>query len=85
MAHIMPFFWTPLTVVVGRTIIYWGLFSLTWKTFICSNTVFPLLLNTTLLVGLDVLIEIIQDFLKCYSRNAIKLAMMRSMLLNKLN
>jgi hypothetical protein len=44
----------------------WGLFSLIWKTFIRLNTVFPPLLNTIPLVGLDVLIEIIQDFLKCY-------------------
>jgi hypothetical protein len=47
-------------------IICWGLFLFTWKIFIRSNTVFPPLLNTILLVGLDVLIEIIQDFLKCY-------------------
>jgi hypothetical protein len=65
-AHIMPFFGTPLMAVVGRTIICWGLFSLTWKTFIHLDIVFPLLLNTIPLVGLDVMIEIIQDFLKCY-------------------
>jgi hypothetical protein len=36
--------------------------------------VFPLLLNTIPLVGLDVMIEIIQDFLKCYFWNEVKLA-----------
>jgi hypothetical protein len=66
MAHIMPFFGTPLMVVVGKTIICWGLFSLTWKTFIRLDIVFPPLLDTIPLVGLDVMIEIIQDFLKCY-------------------
>ncbi len=73
-AHIMPFFGTPLMAVVGRTIICWGLFSLTWKTFIHLDIVFPLLLNTIPLVGLDVMIEIIQDFLKCYFWNEVKLA-----------
>jgi hypothetical protein len=62
MAHIMPFFGTPLMAVVGRTITCWGLFSLIWKTFIRLDTVFPPLLNTIPLVGLDVMIEIIQDF-----------------------
>jgi hypothetical protein len=34
--------------------------------------VFPPLLHIIPLVGLDVLIEIIQDFLKCYFWNAVK-------------
>jgi hypothetical protein len=74
MAHIMPFFGTPLMVVVGRTIICWGLFSLTWKTFIHLDIMFPPLLNTIPLVRLDVMIEIIQDFVKCYFWNEVKLA-----------
>jgi hypothetical protein len=53
-------------VVMGRTSICWGMFSLIWKTFIHSDMVFPPLLNIIPLVGLDVLIEIIKDFLKCY-------------------
>jgi hypothetical protein len=62
----MPFFWNVLMVIAGGTSIRWGLFSLIWKTFIRLDMVFPPLLNTILLVGLNVLIEIIQDFLKCY-------------------
>jgi hypothetical protein len=52
--------------VVGKINICWVLFSLTWKILIRLDTVFPHLLNTIPLVGLNVLIEIIQDFLKCY-------------------
>ncbi len=55
-------FSTPLTTVMGKTSISWGLFSLTWKTFIYFDTMFPPLLNTIPLVGLNVLIKIIQDF-----------------------
>jgi hypothetical protein len=44
------------------------------KTFIHLDTIFPPLLNTIPLVGLDVLIEIIQEFLKSYFWNAIGLA-----------
>jgi len=65
------FFWSPLMAIVGRISIWLGLFSFTWKTFICSNKVFPPLLNTFPLVGLDVLIEIIKDFFKCYFWNVV--------------
>ncbi len=58
-------FWTPLMAIMGKISICWGLFSLTWKTFIHPDTMFPPLLNKIPLVRLDVLIEIIQDFLKC--------------------
>ncbi len=57
MARIVPFFWSPLMAFVGRINICWGLFSLTWKIFICLDTVFPPLLNMIPLVGFDVLIE----------------------------
>jgi hypothetical protein len=59
MAHIVPFFGSPLMTFVGRISICWGLFSLTWKIFICLDMVFPLLSNMIPLVGLDVLIKII--------------------------
>jgi hypothetical protein len=62
-ACVMPFFWSPFTSIVGRINICWGLLSLTWKTFIHLDTMFPPLLNIIPLVGLDVLIEIIQEFL----------------------
>ncbi len=65
-------FGTPLMAIVGKTNICWVLFSLTWKTFICPDTVFPPLLNKIPLVRLDVLIKIIQDFFKCYFKNAIR-------------
>jgi hypothetical protein len=41
-------FWSPLMAVMGRINICWGLFSFTWKTFICPNTVFLPLFNTPL-------------------------------------
>jgi len=44
---------------------------LTWKIFIHSNTMFPPLLNTIPLVGLDVLIDIIQQLWKCYLWNVV--------------
>jgi hypothetical protein len=66
MAHIVPFFWSRLTVIMGRINIVWGLFSLIWKILIHPNTMFPLLLNAIPLVGLDALIKIIQEFKKCY-------------------
>jgi hypothetical protein len=53
-------------VVVGRINICWGLFSITWKILIHLDIVFPHLLNTIPLVGLNVLIKIIHEFLKCY-------------------
>jgi hypothetical protein len=62
----VPFFWSPLTAIMEKTNVCWGLFSLTWKTFIRLDMMFPPLLNTIPLVGLDVMIEIIQDFLKFY-------------------
>jgi hypothetical protein len=71
---IMPFFWSHLTTFVGRINICCGLFSLTCIIFICPNMVFPLLLNIIPLVGLDVLIEIIHDFLKFYLWNVVILA-----------
>jgi hypothetical protein len=49
------FFWNRLVAIVGKINICWGLFSLTWKTFIHFD-MFPPLLNTIPLVGLDVLI-----------------------------
>jgi hypothetical protein len=71
MAFIVPLFWNRLTTFVGRIDICWGSFSFTWKIFIHPNTMFPPLLNTIPLVGLDVLFKIIQDFLKCYLSNAV--------------
>ncbi len=71
---IMPFFWSHLTTFMGRINICWGLFSLTCIIFICPNMVFPPLLNIILLVGLDVLIEIIHDFLKFYLWNVVVFA-----------
>jgi len=59
-------FWSCLMAIMGKINICWGLFSLTWKILIHLDMVFPHLLNTIPLVGLDVLIEIIQEFLKCY-------------------
>ncbi len=56
---IVPIFWSLLMAFVGKINICWGLFSLTWKFFICSDIVFPPLLNIIPLVGLSVLIEII--------------------------
>ncbi len=41
---------------MGRINICWVQFSFTWKIFIHLDTVFPALLKTILLVGLDVLI-----------------------------
>jgi hypothetical protein len=41
---------------MGKISICRGLFSFTWKTFIRFDMVFPPLLNTIPLVGLDVLI-----------------------------
>jgi hypothetical protein len=49
------FFWNRLVAIVGKINICLGLFSLTWKTFIHFD-MFPPLLNTIPLVGLDVLI-----------------------------
>jgi len=45
-----------LITFMGRINICWGLLSLTWKIFIHPNTIFPPLLNTIPLVGLNVLI-----------------------------
>jgi hypothetical protein len=39
---------------------------LPWKIFIHSDTMFTPLLNTIPLMGLDVLIDIIQEFKNCY-------------------
>ncbi len=39
---------------MGRINICWVQFSLTWKIFICLDTMFPPLLKIILLVGLDV-------------------------------
>ncbi len=65
MACIMPFFKSPLMAFMGRiNFPLLGKSSFIWIR--CSH-----LCNTILLVGLNVLIEIIQDFFKCYLRNAI--------------
>jgi hypothetical protein len=60
------FFGVFLIAFMGRTIICWGLFSLTWNFFIYPDMVFPRLYITILLVGLDVLIVMILHSLKCY-------------------
>jgi hypothetical protein len=53
------FFSSHFTAFVGKINVCWGLLSLTWKILICSDTMFPPLLNTIPWVGLDVLIKII--------------------------
>jgi hypothetical protein len=68
---IVRIFLSHLTTFMGRINICWVLFSLTWKIFIHPDTVFPPLLNTIPLIGLNVLIQIIQDFLKCYFWNVV--------------
>ncbi len=64
---LMPFFWSLLTTFMGRTIICWGFFSLTQSPFIYLDMVFPHVYNTIHLVGLNILIAMILDNLKCYS------------------
>jgi len=60
------FFGVFFIAFMGRTIICWGLFSFTWNFFIYLDMVFPRLYITIPLVGLDVLIVMILDSLKCY-------------------
>ncbi len=45
-----------------------------WKIFICPDMVFSPFLNIIPLVVIDVLIKIIQDFLKCHLQNVVILA-----------
>jgi len=49
-------FWSRLMTFMGRINICWGILPLIWKIFICPNTMFPPLLSTILLVGLNVFI-----------------------------
>jgi hypothetical protein len=71
MAHTVQFFWSCFMTIMRKINICYGLLSFIWKIFFRLDMVFPPLLNTIPLVGLDVLIEIIQDFLKCYLWNII--------------
>jgi hypothetical protein len=49
-----PIFLELFMAFMGRINICWVQFSLTWKIFICLDTMFPPLLKIILLVGLDV-------------------------------
>ncbi len=64
-------FWSLLTMFVRMTIICRKLFSFTWNFFIYLDMVFPHLYNIIPLIGLDVLIAMILENIKCYLWNAI--------------
>jgi hypothetical protein len=55
-------------------VVTWGLFSFTWNLFIFLDIMFSHLYNIIPLIGLDVLIIMILDNIKCYLWNTIVVA-----------